>query len=692
MLKLKCFLLVVTILTYPVLSSFAQTVPPVGDQTLRNVESRPGEWLSHGRNYAETRYSPLKEVNETTVGKLGLAWSYDTHTSRGLEATPLIVGTTMYTTGAYSIVYALDARTGKELWRYDPEVPRITAARACCDAVNRGVAYFHGKVYLGTLDGRLVSLDAKTGKRIWEVVTVDQTQSYTITGAPRIVKGKVLIGNGGAEFGVRGYITAYDAETGRQSWRFYTVPGDPSKPFENRQMAEAAQTWNGEWWKMGGGGTVWDSMAYDPQLDLLYIGTGNGSPWNQQIRSPKGGDNLFLSSIIALRPDSGRYVWHYQTTPGDSWDYTATQHIILADLTIKGARRKVLLQAPKNGFFYVLDRTNGKLISAEPYADITWATKVDMATGRPVESPTARYKTNYSLQKPGPLGAHNWMPMSFNPQTGLVYIPAQDIPGFYSTDPGFKFRNGLWNLGVDFGPVLRDPPNPNELPGGSLLAWDPVRQKEAWRVPYRMMWNGGTLTTAGNLVFQGTSDGRFIAYSADKGAKLWEINIGQGIIGSPVTYQVEGVQYVSIMAGWGGAFALIGGYANVADINVVNVGRVLTFRLGGNATLNPVPKVTLAGITPIAGSQDGALIAKGNQLFAAYCAVCHGAGAVGGGGLLPMLPLSKPAVFDMYDSIVLDGSYSSRGMPGFGKYLSKDDDAALRAYILKRRADILSGK
>jgi quinohemoprotein ethanol dehydrogenase len=404
----------------------------IDDAALRKADERRGDWITHGRTYSETRFSPLNQINAGNIKQLGLAWSFDTDTTRGLEATPIIVDGVMYTTGSWSVVFALDARTGRQLWKWDPQVPRSFGYKACCDVVNRGVAVYKGKVYVGTLDGRLVALDADSGKPLWEVVTVDQSLPYTVTGAPRVVKGKVLIGNGGAEMGVRGYISAYDAETGKMAWRFYTVPGDPSKPFESPAMERAAKTWSGEWWKIGGGGTVWDSMAYDPELDLLYIGTGNGSPWNREIRSSGTGDNLYLSSIVALKPETGEMVWHYQTTPGDSWDYTATQHIILADLDIGGRNRKVLMQAPKNGFFYVIDRKNGELLSAQAYVPISWAKEVDKQTGRPVENPGVRYKDSAAFIKPGPLGGHNWQPMSYNPQTGLVYIPAQDTLFVYS--------------------------------------------------------------------------------------------------------------------------------------------------------------------------------------------------------------------------------------------------------------------
>jgi len=385
-------------------------------------------WLTHGRTYSEQRYSPLDQVRADNVAKLAPAWSLELDTWRGQEATPLVIDGVMYTTTAWSKVVAINAATGEELWQYDPMVPREVAAKGCCDVVNRGLAAWKGRLFLGTLDGRLVAIDAATGKPVWSVQTTDRSLPYTITGAPRVVKGKVIIGNGGAEYGVRGYVTAYDAETGEQAWRFYTVPGNPADGFESDAMKKAAETWFGEWWKGGGGGTVWDAIVYDPELDLLYIGVGNGSPWNHRQRSEGKGDNLFLSSIVALRPDTGEYVWHYQTTPGETWDYTATQPIILADLTINGEPRKVLMQAPKNGFFYVLDRATGALISARNFVPITWASGVDMATGRPVEDPKARYAEAPALVVPAPMGAHNWHPMSFSPKTGLVYIPAQEVP------------------------------------------------------------------------------------------------------------------------------------------------------------------------------------------------------------------------------------------------------------------------
>ena len=663
------------------------TIKALDDVALRNADARTGDWITHGRTYSEARFSPLTQIDAANVKSLGLAWLFDTNTTRGLEATPIVVDGKLYTTGSWSVVFAIDAHTGGLLWKWDPDVQRSYGQRACCDVVNRGVAVYKGKVYVGTLDGRLVALNAETGKPLWQVLTVDPQRPYTITGAPRVVKGKVIIGNGGAEFGVRGYVSAYDAESGKLAWRFYTVPGDPSKPFESPALERASKTWTGEWWKIGGGGTVWDSLAYDPELDLLYVGTGNGSPWNREIRSPGGGDNLYLSSILALRPDTGELVWHYQTTPGDSWDFTATQHIILADLEIGGRRRKVLMQAPKNGFFYVLDRQTGELLSAEAYTKVSWAKGVDKTTGRPIEDPAARYKTAVNFLQPGPFGGHNWQPMSFNPKTGLVYIPAQEPFFAYAQDKKFVYKPGAWNTGIDFA-ILKDPPP--LIPRGHLLAWDPVAQKERWRVQYNLMWNGGTLTTAGNLVFQGTSDGRFVAYSADKGEKLWEFNVGTGVIAAPITYELDGVQYVAVMAGWGGTFPLTGGNATGG---VALPGRLLTFALNAKKSLPEAVAQKPKDVTAIIFDAPPERIDQGAGLFAQWCAVCHGIGAVGGGGVVPDLRKSQPAIFGRYEYIVLRGAYQrSGGMPSFKEWLTMEDVKAIQAYVLKRRADLAAKK
>ncbi len=516
------------------------TAKVVDAARIQAADTEPGSWMSTGRTYGEQRFSPLTQINADNVGKLGLAWTYRLDVDRATEGTPIVVDGIMYVTSAFSIVTALDPVSGKQLWKYDPKVSRDRDRDGCCDVANRGVAVWQGRVYVGAYDGRLIALDAKTGRKVWITDTViDHNRSYTVTGAPRIVKGRVIIGNGGAELGVRGYVSAYDAKTGKLDWRFFTVPGDPKLPPENKAMEMAQKTWFGDtYWKQGGGGTPWDSMAYDPDLDLLYVGTGNGSMWNRGVRSEDHGDNLFLSSIVALKPETGEYVWHYQTTPGDSWDYTATQSIILADLTINGEVRKVLMQAPKNAFFYVIDRKTGELLSAEKYVNANWASKVDLKTGRPVESASADWSQKAQLVIPGPLGGHNWQPMSFSPQTGLVYIPTQDAPAVYTPNKDAKYGGkGTWNLGMMPISLPEDPAQLKPLQDmykGHLVAWDPVAQKAVWTQDYVTIWNGGTLATAGNLVFQGTADGRFVAYAADKGTKLWETAANSGVMAGPI--------------------------------------------------------------------------------------------------------------------------------------------------------------
>jgi len=644
------------------------------------ADREPGNWMSHGRTYAEQRYSPLDQINTANVKQLGLAWSYDTGGNRGHHATPIVVDGVMYVTAPWSIVIALDPRTGKELWTYDPAVPKEYGKFACCDVVNRGVAVWQGKVYTGTLDGRLVALDAGTGKVAWEIDTKagEGPWPYTITGAPRVVKGKVIIGNGGAEYGVRGYFTAYDAATGTKLWRFYTVPGDPAKPFESPEMEQAAKTWTGEWWKVGGGGTAWDSMAYDPELDLLYVGTGNGSPWARHVRSPGGGDNLFLSSILAIDPDSGRMKWYYQTTPGDTWDYTATQHLILGELTIEGKPRKVIMQAPKNGFFYVLDRETGKLLSADKYVQVTWATHVDLATGRPVENPEAHWADKPALVYPSAIGGHNWQPMSFSPRTGLVYIPTQEIPGLYTPEAKFVYNRQQWNTGSDNAPLIDAPP---KSVSGALIAWDPVARKEVWRAKLWGPWNGGVLSTAGDLVFQGTSDGKFIAYDARTGERLWWAPAQTGIQAAPITYTVDGEQYVTVEVGYGGAYALaFGRAAKTSDLP--NIGRVLTFKVGGTAQLPPQDLSAVIPAPP-ASTAPAEVVAKGEVLYAQYCAVCHGIGAVSG-GVLPDLRHAGPVIHQSWKEIVLGGMLKDNGMVSFADVFSDAEADAVHAYVIKR--------
>ena len=654
-----------------------------------NADQEPGNWMSHGRTYSEQRFSPLKEINGSNVGDLKLAWYYDLDTDRGQEATPIVVDGVMYFTSAWSKVFAVNAVTGALLWSYDPKVPPEWAVNACCDVVNRGVAVWKGRVFVGTLDGRLVSLNAATGKPVWETLTIDRNLRYTITGAPRIAKGKVIIGNGGAEMDARGYVSAYDTETGKMAWRFYTVPGDPSKPFESPILEKAAKTWTGEWWKLGGGGTVWDSIVYDPDLDLLYLGVGNGTPWNRRIRSPGGGDNLFLSSIVALRPDTGEYVWHYQETPGEMWDYTACQQIIVADITVESQVRKVLLHAPKNGFFYVLDRATGKLISAKPYTLINWATRVDILTGRPIETAIARYEgANPAPIVPGPLGAHSWQPMSYSPVTGLVYIPVQDTGLLYKSPERFQPRKLAGNYGIDV--VAAGMPQDKEIKKaimdtvkGRLSAWDPVQQKQVWAVERPGPWNGGVLSTAGNLVFEGTAGGNFEAYRADTGERVWSFAAQTGVMAGPVTYIANGQQYVAVLAGWGGVFPLITGEVSFKSGRVRNVSRLLAFKIGGKAALPSPPEVVEPVLNPPPATASAAWVKSGERLYQRYCAACHGDVAVSG-GVLPDLRYSRTLSDDRWFEVVLDGARKQQGMVSFAAELSRMDAADIRDYVIFR--------
>ncbi len=659
----------------------------------RITAPKPGEWLSYGRTYDEQRFSPLDRIDAGNVAQLGLAWAFDLDTAhRAQESTPLVIDGVMYVTSAWSKLFALDAKTGKQIWAFDPKVPGEAGVNACCDVVNRGAAAWNGKIFLGTLDGRLVAVDAATGQPVWEVMTVPQGSRYTITGAPRVFGGRVLIGNGGAEIGVRGYVTAYDADSGKQLWRFYTVPGDPAQPFEHADLEKAAKTWNGEYWKNGGGGTVWDSIVYDPKLDYIYIGVGNGSPWNQKLRSPGGGDNLYLSSIVALKAATGEYVWHFQTTPAETWDYTATQPMMLADLTIAEKSRQVIMQAPKNGFFYVIDRVTGEFISGAAYTSpITWATGLDPKTGRPKETKEARYdKTGKpAVVVPGPGGAHSWQPMSFSPVTGLVYFPVMESGFPFIPTASAPLNPRSWATGVDFDAGSL-PPIPEVRAGakaglkGHLVAWDPIAQKEVWRAQFEHPWNGGTLATAGNLVFQGNSMGEFVAYRATNGQKLWSAPTQAGVLAAPVTYEIDGVQYVTIEVGWGGAFGLAAGELARDSHIAANLPRVLTYKLGGEAKLPALPELAAAKLDPPAEIGDAATWTAGKATYHMYCGVCHGDAAVSG-GVLPDLRLSlinrDPAA---WEKIVRGGERNNRGMVSFAGVVSAEESEKVRAYVIHR--------
>lgn len=654
-------------------------------------------WAFHGNTQSEQRFSKLEAINASNVDQLGVAWYADieTRSLRGVEATPIVVDGVMYVTGPWNLVMALDAVSGETLWTYDPEIDGATARKACCDVVNRGVAVANGKVITGTLDGRLIALDQDTGKVAWEVVTVDQSKDYTITGAPRVAGDLVVIGNGGGEYGVRGYVTAYDIASGEEKWRFHTVPGNPEDGFESAAMEKAAETWNGEWWTYGGGGTAWDSMAYDPDLGLFYIGTGNGSPWNQAVRSPGGGDNLYLSSIVAVDAKTGEYVWHFQTTPEDQWDFTATQHMILAELEVEGETRKVIMQAPKNGFFYVLDRETGEFLSGKEYVPVNWAKGLDPETGRPNIVDEARYSIDGApfLGMPGPGGGHNWHPMSFNPETGLVYFPIM-IAGYpYNAlkPDEFEYRQGAWNTGEN--PATISMPEDPEVRAqirasvqSKLIAWDPVKQEEVWSVPMATPWNGGTLSTAGDLVFHGNGEGYLTAYSATSGEKLWEQYVSTGIVAPPVTYAIDGEQYISVAIGWGGIMTLNMGEL-LSEGAPPTVNRIVTFALGGEAELPKAEAPSLV-LNPPAHTASEEQVSMGRVAYNKNCWMCHGDTGVNNGGVPNLRYSATISDSEVWSAFVLSGIAEPRGMPNFSGYVTPAEAEAIRAYMIKRANDL----
>jgi PQQ-dependent dehydrogenase (methanol/ethanol family) len=675
--------------------ALAQKKPADVDQKrLLAATKEPGNWMTRGGTYYEWHYSPLDKINVSNVGRLKLAWYGDFDTNRGQQATPLMVDGVLYTSTAWSKVYAYNAATGKQLWQYDPKVPGKTAIDACCDVVNRGVAAWNGKIYVATLDGRLVALDAKSGQEVWSTITVDQTKPYTITGAPRIAKGKVVIGNSGSEYGVRGYVSAYDAETGKMAWRFYLTP-NPTNASDGAASDEILQeiaykTWGDGAWKLtGGGGTAWDAIVYDPDFDQFIIGTGNANPWSWKSRSNNFGDNLFVGSVVAVDAESGLYKWHYQETPGDDWDYTSVQPISLADLRIDGRMRKVALHAPKNGFFYVIDRKDGKLVSAEKFATVNWAAGIDMKTGRPIEYPEARYGVNGGdfFAIPGPFGAHNWHPMSYSPKTGLVYVPVQNIPFGYKDDGTFQYvpGHGSWNLANNSGQYA-GPKNEAERrvkqlqTEGYLLAWDPVTQTEKWRFQHPSPGFGGVLSTAGNLVFQGTPDGRLVAYTADRGQKVWSWQGTDGIVAGAMSYEVRGEQYIAVLAGFGGSNGLHVPY--ITNPRTDAHGRVLVFKIDGKAATPATKRPLLEANVPNETWPDE-VVKKGAAVYG-NCLLCHGFGAYSN-GVVPDLRrspmLSNKAA---WDAVVLGGAKESLGMPNWSGKLSPEDVEAVRAYIADR--------
>ena len=659
----------------------------VDDQRIiQSQQIEPGNWLTHGLTYKEQRFSLLTQINKSNLDELGLAWTKQIGDfNMRMQGTPIVVNGVMYVTNGWSVVYALDAANGTELWRYDPMVDRSYVKLACCGpAHNRGVAIYKGQVFVATFDGRLLALNAKDGSLSWEVDTYHPSAlgRFNITGAPRVAADKVFIGNGSSEAGRRrGYVTAYDAATGEMAWRFYLVPGDPSQPFEHPEMELAAKTWGGEWWKMGGGGTAWNSLVYDEELNSLYIGVGNGAPWPRQIRSPGGGDDLFLTAIISVDVESARMNWFYQTVPGDNWDYSSAMDITLSTIEVDGQQRKVLLQAPKNGFFYVIDRETGELLRAHPYTEaINWATHIDMETGRPVENPNAVFETNPQWMLPANAGAHNWEPQSWDEEAGLMYFYYHDMPNFYSLAEEFvktgtyKIRERGLSLGIGEGEYRRQleaqsqqirPPTE-----GYLGAFDPLTGQYKWRHKLNRAFNGGVLATAGGLLFQGEGDGRLVARDTHDGKQLWEFNALGSFSSAIVSYQIDNIQYLATMVSGNRALDL--------------GGSLLVFRLDGTATMPvrmkaslPIPKQPEVTV-----STDNYL--NGERIYSAQCANCHG-----GIGVPSEISTAAPDLRRMtldthneFLNIVLKGSLAEQGMAGFAEALSVAEAEAIQHFLI----------
>lgn len=649
------------------------------------------DWPGYGGS-DENHYSPLGEINDATVGRLGLAWYHDITVGPSSFTAPIAVDGIVYFAAGQSVIHAMDAVSGQLLWTHDPEVWKVAGHKLRAAWGVRGIAHDNGTIFTGTMDGRLIALDAKTGAQLWSTMTIEADDGRYVTGAPWVFKGKVIIGHGGADFApVRGYVTAYDQKTGKQLWRFHTVPGDPAKGFENDAMAMAAKTWTGEWWKYGGGGTAWNAMAYDPKFNRIYIGIGNGAPWNQKIRSPGGGDNLFLCSVVALNADTGEYVWHYQTNPGETWDFNSAMDIELADLKIEGKPRSVLMHAPKNGFFYVIDRADGTLISAEKIVPVNWAKRIDIATGRPVENPEARYPDGKAaIVYPSPFGAHNVEAMSFNPGTGLVYIPVMDQGRVYVDPPGplkdWKHLDGQ-RISVGTGtPPLGLNPRPAT---SALLAWNPATQREVWRIPMRgLRGGGGTATTAGNLLLQGRASGEFTILAADTGKLLWSFDAQTAVMAQPITYRAGGKQYITVIAG--SRFPSAVGLPREWNYRTQQW-RVLTFALDGSAAL----PAAIAMETPVLDDPRFTVIAAkaevGKAVHAGRCSICHGANAVSGGAAPDMLQSGVPLDRDALTAVLRDGILQERGMPRFEE-LSADEIVGLQHYYRQRARQMLAAE
>jgi quinohemoprotein ethanol dehydrogenase len=648
------------------------------------------DWPRFGRTWQETHFSPLKAINADNARRLGLAWFRDLPAGPSVGVSqPLAINGVLYFAVGYSVIYAMDAGSGRLLWRYDPDVFTHAGHKLRAGWGVRGIAYSNGKVFTATLDGRLIAINAATGKPVWSVLTVEPNDGRYITGQPYVMKGEVVIGHGGADYApIRGYVSAYDENTGKLAWRFYTVPGNPADGFENEAMAMAAKTWTGEWWKFGGGGTVWNAMAFDAELNRLYIGTGNGSPWNQKIRSPRGGDNLFLCSIVALDAGTGKYIWHYQINPGESWDFNASMDLELAELTLDGERRPVILTAPKNGFFYVIDRRDGRLISAQPFARTTWAERIDLATGRPVEIASARYDGAPAIVFPSAYGAHGVEAMSFNPFTGLVYLPARNLGAVYADPPGLRNWTHAAGMVINSGlgaPPAGMTPQPSE---GWLAAWDPVAQREVWRVPLSHTHNGGTLTTAGNLLVQGQATGALNIYAADTGKALWSFDAQNGIMAAPITYLVHGRQYITQLVGWRGVNDT--GVGPSWDY-VTQKRRVLTFALDANTALPPVQRLQRPIIDVPEFKVDAAKAAIGAQVFYGDCFVCHGEQLRAGGAAPDLRKSAVPLDVNGLAAVVRDGALRARGMPAHEQLTMAEIEGLQHFIRMTARRDLQSG-
>jgi quinohemoprotein ethanol dehydrogenase len=655
------------------------------DSQLRD-NSGGSEWAGPGRTYGEQHYSPLTAINAKTIGSLGLVWSLDLPPGNSVSQ-PIEAGNNLYFVSGQAIVHAVDAASGRELWQYDPKVAELAGHKLRWAWGTRGLAWWNGKVYVGTLDGRLIALDARTGAPVWTRMTVKPGDTNYITGAPRVFDGKIIVGFGGADVGpARGYVSTYDAETGRLLWRWYIVPGNPADGFENSAMKMAAKTWSGHWWKYGGGGTVWNAMSYDPELKTVYIGTGNGSPWNHKARSEGKGDNLFLASIVALDSATGAYKWHYQVNPGESWDFTATNDMAFADLVIRGTRHKVLMTAPKNGFFYVMDRRTGKLLSAEPIAKVNWASKIDLRSGRPVENPQARYPNGTTaIVWPSDRGAHNWLPMAFSPKTEYAYIPVVEKAASWqdfgvANEEWMKFMPvGTTQAAVfyDLFPKVSDPIDNTS----KLVAWDARAQKAVWSAPTPGPLGGGVMATAGNLVFGGQLDGKFNAYAADNGQILWSFQANAPVIAPPISYSVDGRQYVTVLTGSGTGASFLGESLTPFSIDYrTQARRVLTFALGGTASLPAPSPLHLRPVEDPGYKADAAKEKQGYFVFATNCLLCHGFDAVAAGAAPDLRASTVVLAADAFANVVKNGALLTAGMPRYAEF---DDDTLsnLRQYI-----------